>query len=118
VLGADRERYEMWVAGAGGGPLWEAAEREGIRTVKLRFPHTLSPADDLRMLLTLTRLIRRERFAVVHTHSSKAGFLGRLAAWMCRTPVVVHTLHGFSFHDFMAPGRRHAYVALERLVRP
>jgi hypothetical protein len=54
----------------------------------------------------------------VHTHSSKAGFLGQLAAWLCRTPLIVHTIHGFAWHDFLSRRRRTIYDALERLVRP
>jgi glycosyltransferase involved in cell wall biosynthesis len=119
VLGADRERYEVWVAGAPGGPLWERAERHGVTTVKLgRLREIVSPLDDMIVLLQLFRLIRRERFSVVHTHSTKAGVLGRLAAWLCRTPVIVHTIHGFSTHDFMSARRRRTYLAIERLVRP
>jgi glycosyltransferase involved in cell wall biosynthesis len=119
VLGVDRRRFEPWVAGAPVGQLWIRAERAGIRTVKFpRFREVLSPIDDLVVLLDLVRLIRRERFTIVHTHSSKAGFLGRVAAWLCATPVVVHTIHGFSFHDFMSRRRRWAYIMLERLVRP
>jgi glycosyltransferase involved in cell wall biosynthesis len=119
VLGVDRRRYQPWVAGSPVGTLWDEAERAGIRTVKLpRLREVLSPVDDLAVLLQLVRLIHRERFTIVHTHSSKAGFLGRVAAWVCRTPVVVHTIHGFSFNDFMGSARRRSYVALERLVRP
>ncbi|HWC87574.1 MAG TPA: glycosyltransferase family 4 protein [Solirubrobacteraceae bacterium] len=119
ALGTDPHRYEVWVTGGPGGPLWERAEEAGIRTVVLdRFREVLSPGDDFRVLVALVRLIRRERFTVVHTHSSKGGFLGRLAAWLCRTPVVVHTIHGFAVHPFMSPSRRRSYLALERLVRP
>jgi glycosyltransferase involved in cell wall biosynthesis len=119
VLGADRSRYEVWVAGAPGGPLWERAEAHGVRIRKLaRLREHLSPADDALVLLELVRLIRRERFSIVHTHSSKAGFLGRVAARVCRTPIVIHTIHGFAFHPFMSRRRRLFYVTLERLVRP
>jgi glycosyltransferase involved in cell wall biosynthesis len=119
VLGADRSRYELWVTGAAGGPLWERAERHGVKTVKLdRFREILSPVDDFIVLLELVRLIRRERFTIVHTHSTKGGVLGRVAAWLCRTPVIVHTIHGFPAHDFMTARRRRAYRALERLMRP
>jgi glycosyltransferase involved in cell wall biosynthesis len=119
VLGADRSRYDVWVAGAPGGPLWERAEAQGVRTRKLaRLREYVAPADDAAVLLELVRLIRRERFSIVHTHSSKAGFLGRVAAWLCRTPVIVHTIHGFSFHPFMSRRRRLLYLTLERLVRP
>lgn len=119
ALGADRERYEVWVAGASGGPLWERAESRGVKTVEMRrFREVISPLDDLVVLVQLVRLIRRERFSVVHTHSTKGGVLGRVAAWLCGTPVVVHTIHGFATHDFMSTGRRRAYLALERAVRP
>jgi glycosyltransferase involved in cell wall biosynthesis len=119
LLGADRTRYDLWVAGSPGGSLWGRAASSGVTTVELpRLREVVAPLDDLIVLFELVRLIRRERFAVVHTHSSKAGFLGRLAAWICRTPVVVHTIHGFAWHDFMSGHRRRAYVALERLVRP
>jgi glycosyltransferase involved in cell wall biosynthesis len=119
AIGADASRYEMWVAGAPGGPLWERAERHGVRTVRLeRMREVLSPADDLRVYVALVRLIRRERFAIVHTHSSKGGFLGRAAAFLCRTPIAVHTIHGFSYHEFMPRPRRALYLLLERMVRP
>jgi len=119
VLGADPDRYETWVAGCEGGPLWERAERAGVRTVRLkRFRETIAPLDDLYVLAQLVRLIRRERPAVVHTHSAKAGFLGRLAAWLCRTPAVVHTFHGLPFHDFMSARRKRAYLLLDRIVLP
>jgi glycosyltransferase involved in cell wall biosynthesis len=119
VLGADQTRYELWVAAAPGGPLWERAERNGVATVKLkRLREVISPLDDLITLAQLFRLMRRERFSIVHTHSSKAGFLGRLAAWLARIPVIVHTIHGFAWHDFMSDRRRRSYVRLERLVRP
>jgi glycosyltransferase involved in cell wall biosynthesis len=119
VLGADPARYETWVAGCEGGPLWERAERAGVRTIRLkRFHETISPLHDLYVLVQLVRLIRRERPAIVHTHSAKAGFLGRLAAWLCHTPVVVHTFHGLPFHGFMSTRRKRIYVLLDRLVRP
>jgi glycosyltransferase involved in cell wall biosynthesis len=119
VLGADRDRYEVWVASAPGGPLWERAGSHGVKTVELRrLRQVISPLDDLAVLLQLVRLIRRERFSIVHTHSSKGGVLGRLAAWLCRTPVILHTLHGFATHDFMSRGRRRAYLAIERAIRP
>jgi glycosyltransferase involved in cell wall biosynthesis len=117
VLGTDLTRYESWVAGCQGGPLWERAEQAGITTVKLRrFRETISPLNDLYVLAQLIRLIRRERPTIVHTHSAKAGFLGRIAAWVCHTPVIIHTFHGLPFHDFMSRRRKRAYLLLDRLV--
>lgn len=54
----------------------------------------ISPLQDLRALIALYRFFRRERPAIVHTHTAKAGALGRVAAWIAGVPVVVHTFHG------------------------
>lgn len=117
AVGMDPERYEVWIAGVPGGDLWVRARRAGVHTVEVAgFRHTLSPVD-LVVLWRLVRLVRRERFTVVHTHSGKGGFLGRVAARLCRTPVVVHTFHGVSFHPYQSRGRRTAYRLLERTTR-
>ncbi len=95
AAGMDPRRYETWVAGGDGGPLWEQARRAGVRTVAIPgLVREIRPLDDLRVLRELVALIRRERFAVVHVHSAKTGVLGRLAGWLCGTPVVVYTVHG------------------------
>ncbi|MBC2900035.1 glycosyltransferase [Streptomyces cupreus] len=117
AMGMDPGRYEVWIAGGPGGELWDRARTAGVRTVEIRaFRHVLTPADVV-VLWRLVRLVRRERFTIVHTHSAKGGFLGRLAAWLCRTPVVVHTFHGLSFHDRMPQPRRGMYRWLERATR-
>jgi glycosyltransferase involved in cell wall biosynthesis len=124
ATGMDPARYEIWVAACSQGPswerpLWRRAEEAGVQTVQLpRLKETISPRDDLVVLLQLIRLIRRERFDIVHTHTAKGGVLGRVAARLCRTPVVVHTFHSFSFHGVMGPARRRAYLFVERLMRP
>jgi glycosyltransferase involved in cell wall biosynthesis len=129
ALGMDRQRYDVWIAAGGRGPLWERAEREGIRTVRIpEFRREVSPARDAAALARLVRLIRAERFGVVHVHEAKAGFLGRLAAALCGTPVVVVTLHGrdpwwrtaagakTDLRDLMPRGLW-LYSALERIAR-
>jgi len=72
------------------------------------------PWRDLRALRDLVRLFRGERPQVVHTHSSKAGILGRAAARLAGVPVIVHTIHGFGFNDLQPAPQRAALVALER----
>ena len=115
--GMDPARYEVWIAGVPGGELWAHARAAGVRTVEIPgFRHTLTPAD-LLVLWRLVRLVRRERFTVVHTHSAKGGFLGRVAARLGHTPVVVHTFHGLSFHPYQSRRRRFLYRRLERVTR-
>ena len=64
----------------------------------------------------LVRLIRTFRPHVVHTHTAKAGALGRLAAAVCRVPVVVHTYHGHVFDGYFSPLQTRVVVAIERLL--
>ena len=74
----------------------------------------ISPRKDRAALKTLTALLVAGEFDVVHTHSAKAGALGRMAATKAGVPRVVHTFHGFPFHDFQSAWRRAAYVGIER----
>ena len=59
----------------------------------------ISPLHDALTCLELIRLMRRERFSVVHTHSAKAGVSGRIAAKASGVPVVVHTFHALAAHQ-------------------
>jgi glycosyltransferase involved in cell wall biosynthesis len=114
----DPERYESWVAAMPGGPLWEQAETADVRTVHLsHMRERISPVHDALACLELVRLIRRERFTVVHTHCSKAGFIGRVAARVAGVPVVVHTFHILAVHEGLGRATRLAYRVLERAVR-
>jgi len=71
---------------------------------------------DALALAQLVRLMRRLRPHVVHTHTAKAGALGRLAARLARVPVVVHTYHGHVLHGYFPPGRTRLFVAIERAL--
>jgi len=75
---------------------------------------SVHPWNDFIALLRLTRLIRRGRYDVVHTHSSKAGVLGRIAARLAGAPVVVHTVHGWPFSQEESFMHRALWVNLER----
>jgi glycosyltransferase involved in cell wall biosynthesis len=102
------------VTGSGAGLLREAADcgLEVIIEPALRMP--IAPRSDLLALRRLEQLLRRRDFDVVHTHTSKAGTLGRVAARRAGVSRVVHTYHGFPFHQFQSAPRRHAYISIER----
>ena len=75
---------------------------------------SISPLHDYRALQKLKAAIRDWRPDVVHTHSAKAGLLGRAAAWSCRVPCVVHTVHGAPFHPFQRRTSRWFFIQCER----
>lgn len=70
--------------------------------------------DDVRACRALARQIREFNPDVVHTHSSKAGILGRMAAWRYGVPFVVHTIHGLPFHPYQSVLLNRLYIFAER----
>jgi glycosyltransferase involved in cell wall biosynthesis len=115
-------RPQLLVAGEGGVLDNEARARLGARFVTLpSLRHPIAPLADLGVVADLQRLLRRESErlrppVVVHTHSSKAGVVGRLAAAAVGLPTV-HTVHGFGI-DALGPRLRPALLAAERVVSP
>lgn len=98
------------------GPDVAAVEARGIPHFAVPMTRRFTPIADLRALIALARLMRRERFDVVHTHTPKAGLLGQLAARISGVPVVINTLHGFYFHEGSRPAARRFYVWMERIA--
>jgi glycosyltransferase involved in cell wall biosynthesis len=97
------------------GSLVEQARGRGIRTTILPdLVRPVRPARDLEALRRLVGIFEAERPRIVHTHSSKAGILGRWAARIAGVPVVVHTNHGLPFHRFQPPAVRACWWALEK----
>ncbi len=74
----------------------------------------IDPIRDWRAFGELVRLMREFRPHIVHTHTAKAGLLGRLAARRARVPIVVHTFHGHVFHGYFSPARTALFAGLER----
>lgn len=99
LAGLDREEFEIWVACKPGGEFVDEVKANGYHYLPLpTFCHHISFWDFL-TFLHLLWLMRRERFDIVHTNSSKPGLLGRLAAKLCRVPLIVHTVHGTPFRN-------------------
>ena len=104
------------------------ADENGVRPVYLReMSREISPSDT-RSLLKLYRLIKAEKPDIIHTHTAKAGTLGRIAGSMYRwltwgTLVgrprrirMVHTFHGHVFHSYYSPAKTRAFLAIERTL--
>ncbi len=87
---------------------------EGLLTVVPPLVRPVHPWNDLLALLQLTRLFRAQAPQIVHTHSGKAGILGRLAAHRAGVPIIVHTIHGPSFGPFQGRLANGVFAAAER----
>lgn len=87
----------------------------GVRLIFIpRLIRNLHPLADLIAFFSLIAVIRREKPQIVHTHTSKAGILGRWAAWLCRVPVIVHTPHGHVFWGYFHSWKTGLFILLER----
>ena len=112
----DRNRFRAELACGPGGLLDDDAR--ALPDVPVHFVRSLvrpvRPFADATALLALARLIAKIRPAIVHTHSSKAGILGRWAARLAGVKTTVHSIHGFGFHPGQNPAVRRAFIAAER----
>src|SRR5262249_39533390 len=102
----------------GEGTLLDLALGRGIRPIvipQIVAEATLKPRD-LKALIALYRLLRRERPNIVHTHTAKAGFVGRLAARLAGVPIVVHTYHGHVLHGYYSPRTTWLLRRMERML--
>ena len=97
------------------GELIERARKNGVRLIIVdQMRRAINPWLDLRSYRILKRILCAERPDVVHTHSSKAGILGRAAAHAVGVPVVIHTIHGMPFHANESALNNFIYKCLER----
>ena len=99
--GADKKRFSLDLFTAKEGLLTQRfGNIPGIRVHRSVFlDRSFSPVKDVLALCELVHYMKKNRIDVVHTHSSKAGVLGRVAARLAGVKRVVHTVHGWSFHD-------------------
>jgi glycosyltransferase involved in cell wall biosynthesis len=114
----DRQKFSPFLFTAQGGLL--LTEALSIKDLNLKhskcLERSISPIKDLLALFEIYRFIKKNNIQVVHTHSSKAGILGRLAARLARVRLIIHTVHGWSFNDYQPELLRYILIWLERLT--
>ncbi len=76
----------------------------------------INPISDALAYFSLKKIFKTERFDIVHSHSSKAGVIARIAADHANIPVIVHTVHGPSFHDYQSYWKNHLYIMAEQFA--
>ena len=116
-----RHGYEAAVAcsqeSAADGPVSSGSrDIEGCRVFSVTIPRTIRPFQDLLAIRRLCQVIREFNPDVIHTQTSKAGIVGRLAARLAGVPVIIHTAHAFPFHAYLPWPVKWAYIWIERWV--
>lgn len=99
------------------GNLYELAQNKGVEPIVIdALGREIFFKDDIRALIRLIRLINAEKPDIVHTHTAKAGTLGRIAAKLTGVPIIIHTFHGHVFHSYFGFFRTKFFLWLERLL--
>lgn len=118
VARLDRSRYEVTLAsGPTTGPEGSLEDQISSDIAFERIPELVRhphPVNDVVAAGRLYRFMRRHRYHIVHTHTTKAGILGRLAARAARVPIIIHTPHGHAFHNYMNRAGSAALTWVER----
>lgn len=130
VMGLDKERYDVVLVKGLSVELnmtedevraveesVREAEREGVRVITVPgLVRRITPFYDLKAFFSLIKILRYEHPDIIHTHTSKAGILGRWAAFFARVPIIIHTPHGHVFWGYFGRRKASFYIILERLT--
>ncbi len=112
-IGLRRAGHDVTFCCAAGEGL-DQLRKEGFRTTAIPFSRNYNLVSHAISLARLYRMLRKDRFDIVHCHTPVAGLIGRVAARFARVPIVVYTAHGFYFHEEMGSVSRRVFVSLER----
>ncbi|MCX7591569.1 MAG: glycosyltransferase family 4 protein [Kiritimatiellae bacterium] len=94
----------------------QSMQRAGVHVTVVPMVRHISPIRDLFCLLAIFRHLRLYEYDIVHTHSSKAGFIGRLAARLAHVPCIIHTPHVFPFEMKVRETSRKLFFQLEQFI--
>ncbi len=121
LKGMDRTRYDVaLISGSIEDPTQDRRQQIQEMGIKHFFipelVRNISFIKDCKALFKLYCFLRKEKYEIVHTHTSKAGLLGRIAAKLAGTPIVIHTPHGHVFFGYFGPMRTNFFIRLEKIA--
>ncbi|MDR2437560.1 MAG: glycosyltransferase family 4 protein [Endomicrobium sp.] len=107
--------FESFVIAGKGGILYDEAEKK-IKLYCIKdFVRNISPLRDLKSLFKIYSILKTEKPDIVHTHSSKAGIIGRIAARLAGVKIIIHTIHGYGFNETQKLFIKMFYIFLEKI---
>jgi glycosyltransferase involved in cell wall biosynthesis len=112
----DEEQFETYLlCGPGGILTGEIKKKERLFMVK-NLVREINPGKDLKAFFHIRKILKKIKPDIVHTHSSKAGIIGRAAGFSAGVPVIIHSVHGFSFSPFQSLFKRTFYITAEKII--
>ena len=113
----DRAKYRIFLVSSDGLLADDAGKINGLEVRLLSsLIRQINPIFDLKALIDLYRFIKENEIDIVHTHGSKAGIIGRWAAYFAGVPIILHTIHGWEFHERQNRLIKWLFIGLERLT--
>lgn len=110
----DKTKFEPFLICGCGGILDEETKAK-IKVIFVKdLVREINPVKDLKALYSIYKILKKEKPNIVHTHSSKAGIIGRFAAKLCGIKNIIHTIHGFSFNDTQSFLKKNLFIFLEK----
>jgi len=113
LTGLDSKKYEICVVSRGDGPLVDAVRAHGWDHIAIDSLCRELSLKDFKTAFKLFLLFKKKKPDIVHSHSSKTGFLGRIISKLCGVPLVIHTIHGFPFHPYQNGISKTCFILLE-----
>ncbi len=98
------------------GDFFSEIEREGFVVHNIPISRSLNFVKHFASIVRLSILIKKKKFDIVHVHTPIGAFVGRIAAFFVKTPLVIYTIHGFYFHENMNPFKRKIIIFVEKLL--
>lgn len=118
LKGLKEKGYQIDIAAAPGG-VWESLARtysDNVFHINAFSANKIYLVKNIEAIWQVYKLLKQHKYHIIHTHSTTAGICGRIAAKIADVPVIIHTVHGFAFHDFMPPLKKNCLILLEKLA--
>ncbi len=112
----DENRFDTYLLTGPGGILTDQVKKKEHLFIVKDLVRPLNPLKDLKAFFQVKRILKKIKPDIVHTHSSKAGIIARTAAFFLRVPVIIHSVHGFSFSPWQSFLKRTFYITAEKAI--
>src|SRR5699024_9965328 len=113
IIESNRQGFETHIACTDTG-LFSKLENEVPNLYNIGIDRSISPLSNIKSIIGLYKLMKKEHFDIVHVHTPIAALLGRVAAKLARVDNIVYTAHGFYFHEDMSKKQYNLYYGIEK----